>query len=136
MDKPTKNMKRTPDTWIADGYDVKQRGGRMIAYCGPHHTPPHQYPPSCRLQDEENARWIAAAPTCIADLERERDQLKNNLKLARLAAEEVLDWGLTAPTHWSDCDKSRFAEDVARCRRFFNGLKPNTPDQTRRDENK
>lgn len=41
----------------------------MIAYCGPHHTPPHEYPQSCRLQDEENARWIAAAPARIAALE-------------------------------------------------------------------
>lgn len=62
-------MSRTPDTWIADGYDVKQRGGRMIAYCGPHHTPAHEYPQSCRLQDEENAQWIAAAPARIAALE-------------------------------------------------------------------
>jgi len=62
-------MNRTPDTWIADGYDVKQRGGRMIAYCGPHHTPDQEYPESCRLQDEANARWIAYAPARIAELE-------------------------------------------------------------------
>ncbi len=62
-------MNRTPDAWIADGYDVRQRGGRIIAYCGPHHTPPNEYPASCRLQDEENARWIAAAPSRIAELE-------------------------------------------------------------------
>jgi hypothetical protein len=62
-------MTRTPDKWIADGYDVKQRGGRAIAYCGPHHTPEHEYPLSCKLQDEENARWIAAAPARIAELE-------------------------------------------------------------------
>ena len=62
-------MNRTPDTWIAEGYDVKQSGGRMIAYCGPRHTSAHEYPKSCRLQDEENARWIAAAPARIAALE-------------------------------------------------------------------
>jgi hypothetical protein len=121
--KPIKNMNRTPDTWIAEGYDVKQSGGRMIAYCGPHHTPAHEYPKSCRVQDEENARWIAAAPARIAELERK-------LNMARLAAQEVLDWGLTAPAHWSDYDKNRFDEDVARCRKFFDGLMPNDKAET------
>jgi hypothetical protein len=93
-------MNRTPDTWIADGYDVKQRGGRMIAYCGPHHTPPHEYPTSCRLQDEENARWIAAAPARIAVLEKALEDL-------RQAVGGYLhgkDWD-----HWQECHAARFA---------------------------
>ena len=56
----------TPGPWIADGYDVRQTHGRMIAYCGPHHTPADEYPLSCRLQDEANAQWVAAAPAALA----------------------------------------------------------------------
>ena len=65
--------------WKADGYHVRQsgqRGTRMIAdvcYTGPHHTPPEEYPKSCRLVDEANARLIAAAPEMLAALERIRD---------------------------------------------------------------
>lgn len=62
----------TPGPWKADGYHVRQsgaRGTRMIAdvcYTGPHHTPPEEYPKSCRLADEANARLIAAAPELLA----------------------------------------------------------------------
>jgi hypothetical protein len=49
----------TPGPWEADGYDVRQRGGRYIGYFGPHHTPAHEYPKSCRLEDEANARLCA-----------------------------------------------------------------------------
>jgi hypothetical protein len=61
----------TPGPWKADGYHVRQsgrRGTRMIAdvcYTGPHHTPPDEYPKSCRLADEANARLIAAAPELL-----------------------------------------------------------------------
>jgi hypothetical protein len=61
----------TPGPWKADGYYVRQsgqRGTRMIAdvcYTGPHHTPPEEYPKSCRLADEANARLIAAAPLML-----------------------------------------------------------------------
>ena len=61
----------TPGPWKADGYHVRQsgqRGTRMIAdvcYTGPHHTPPDEYPKSCRLADESNARLIAAAPELL-----------------------------------------------------------------------
>ena len=61
----------TPGPWKADGYHVRQsgqRGTRMIAdvcYTGPHHTPPNEYPKSCRLADEANARLIAAAPELL-----------------------------------------------------------------------
>jgi hypothetical protein len=59
----------TPGPWIANGYDVRQdalrHGGRMIAYCGPSHTPAAEYPAQCRSQDEANARLIAAAPELL-----------------------------------------------------------------------
>ena len=61
----------TPDPWIADGYELRQKHGRMIAYFGPHHTPPNEYPLSCRLQDEANAQWVAAAPATIAKLRKQ-----------------------------------------------------------------
>jgi hypothetical protein len=58
----------TPGPWVADGYDVRQSGSNgsrkvaMVCYTGPHHTSAKEYPKSCRLQDEANARLIAAAP--------------------------------------------------------------------------
>ena len=61
----------TPGPWKADGYHVRQsgqRGTRMIAdvcYTGPHHTPPDEYPKSCRIADESNARLISAAPEML-----------------------------------------------------------------------
>lgn len=61
----------TPGPWIADGYDLRQKHGRMIAYFGPHHTPADEYPMSCRLQDEANAQWVAAAPAALADAKAE-----------------------------------------------------------------
>jgi hypothetical protein len=69
----------TPGPWKADGYHVRQsgqRGTRMIAdvcYTGPHHTPPNEYPKSCRIADEANARLIAAAPEMLEALERIRE---------------------------------------------------------------
>ncbi len=69
----------TPGPWKAEGYHVRQsgqRGTRMIAdvcYTGPHHTPPEEYPKSCRLADEANARLIAAAPDMFDALERIRE---------------------------------------------------------------
>ena len=68
----------TPGPWKSDGYHVRQsgqRGTRMIAdvcYTGPHHTPPDEYPKSCKLADEANARLIAAAPEMLEALERIR----------------------------------------------------------------
>jgi len=65
----------TPGPWEVDGYHVRQSGQygtRMIAdvcYTGPHHTPPDQYPKSCRITDESNARLIAAAPDLLEVLE-------------------------------------------------------------------
>ena len=66
--------KHTPGPWEANGYHIRQRitGSRSIAevaYTGPHHTPPHEYPKSCRLVDEANARLIAAAPDLLEALE-------------------------------------------------------------------
>jgi hypothetical protein len=69
------DLKHTPGPWIADRYDVRQSGStgsRMVAaicYTGPHHTPASEYPKSCRLQDEANARLIAAAPELLEALE-------------------------------------------------------------------
>ena len=56
----------TPEPWIADGYDLRQKNGRMIAYFGPHHTPADEYPMSCRLQDEANCQWCATARNELA----------------------------------------------------------------------
>lgn len=66
--------KHTLGPWEANGYHIRQRvtGTRSIAevaYTGPHHTPPHEYPKSCRLVDEANARLIAAAPDLLEALE-------------------------------------------------------------------
>jgi len=63
-------MKHTQGPWKADGYNIRQastgtRHVAAIAYTGPHHTPPEEYPKSCRLQDEANARLIAAAPAML-----------------------------------------------------------------------
>jgi hypothetical protein len=72
------NTSHTPGPWKADGYHVRQsgqRGTRSIAdvcYTGPHHTPPDEYPKSCRIVDEANARMIAAAPEMVEALERIR----------------------------------------------------------------
>ena len=59
----------TKGPWVAKGYDVRQVGARMVAYTGPSHTPPEEYPKGCRLQDEANARLIAAAPDLLEALE-------------------------------------------------------------------
>ena len=66
------SAQHTPGPWKADGYHVRQNGmlGTRsivdIAYTGPHHTPPDEYPKSCRLQDEANARLIAESPSLLA----------------------------------------------------------------------
>ena len=98
----------TPDPWIADGYDLRQKNGRMIAYFGPHHTPADEYPMSCRLQDEANCQWVAAARNELAAVKAECERLKfateghllktiqQQAELARLRAEvELLKVALT-----------------------------------------
>ena len=68
------NTSFSPGPWKAEGYFVRQAGQtgtRMIAdvcYTGPHHTPPDEYPKSCALVDEANARLIAAAPELLEQL--------------------------------------------------------------------
>jgi len=68
------SAKHTEGPWMANGYNIYQSGRKgtrhvaEVAYTGPHHTPPHEYPASCRLQDEANARLIAAAPDLLEAL--------------------------------------------------------------------
>jgi hypothetical protein len=74
------DTKHTSGPWEAQGYDVRQDGSngtRFICYTGPHHTPANEYPKSCQLQDEANARLIAAAPEMLAALEMALDQSWN-----------------------------------------------------------
>ena len=66
--------KHTEGPWKAEGYSIRQtstgtRHVAEIAYTGPHHTPPEEYPKGCRLQDEANARLIAAAPELLEALQ-------------------------------------------------------------------
>lgn len=56
----------TKGPYIAQGHIVRQYvgegvGGRIIADCGPHHTPLSEYPKSCLAEDEANANRIAEA---------------------------------------------------------------------------
>ena len=83
----------TPEPWIADGYDLRQKNGRMIAYFGPHHTPADEYPMSCRLQDEANCQWCATARN---ELAAEREQVRVLREALALAAEsgELTGWYL------------------------------------------
>ena len=80
----------TPGPWKADGYHVRQsgqHGTRMIAdvcYTGPHHTPLDEYPQSCRIADEANARLIAASPCLLKMLQRVA-QFGNDLTTEDLA---------------------------------------------------
>jgi len=60
--------KYTPGPWEIRGYDVYQKHGRHICYNGPHHTQDKKYPPACKMQDESNARLIAAAPEMLEQL--------------------------------------------------------------------
>lgn len=73
----------TPEPWIADGYELRQKHGRMIAYFGPHHTPADEYPMSCRLQDEANCQWVAAARNELA-------AARNELAAASQAYDRVM----------------------------------------------
>ena len=50
-------------------YDIYSEG-RHIAYVGPGHTSPEDYPEGCAIMDEANADLIAAAPDMLAALER------------------------------------------------------------------
>jgi hypothetical protein len=58
----------TATPWISDGYNVRQPSGRHIAHTGPSHTPANEYPASCRLEDEANARHIVKAVNCHDEL--------------------------------------------------------------------
>ena len=51
---------RTPEKWVREDYVVRQKHGRVVADFGPHHTPPNEYPKSCKIQDERNADYAAA----------------------------------------------------------------------------
>ena len=84
----------TPLPWIADGYELRQKHGRMIAYFGPHHTPADEYPMSCRLQDEANCQWVATLPAALAS-EREKVRVLREALAALLGDEWRMscDWG-------------------------------------------
>ncbi len=64
------NAKHTPGPWIADGYNVRVRNGRYVAYTGPSHTPDSEYPKQCSEEDKANARLIAASPELLEALEK------------------------------------------------------------------
>ena len=81
----------TPGPWKADGYSIRQastgtRHVAEIAYTGPHHTPPEEYPKGCRLQDEANARLIAAATELLAACEWAREQIGKHTRPSPLDA--------------------------------------------------
>jgi hypothetical protein len=88
------NHKHTAGPWKAEGYDVRQPSGRYVAFTGPHHTEPSVYPPACKIEDEANARLIAAAPDLLEALEsaakwidlRQRDKRFGRDVLAELRA--------------------------------------------------
>ena len=88
----------TPGPWKADGYQVRQggqQGTRMVAdvcYTGPHHTPPEEYPKSCRIADEANARLIAAAPELL-------EALINLVKAEDEGEQDMVDIGIEPETH-------------------------------------
>jgi hypothetical protein len=73
VNKPT----HTPKPWIRDGYNIRQPGGRQIAYVGPHHTLAEDYPLSCMREDERNGDLIAASPDLFAALEKAEIGLMN-----------------------------------------------------------
>lgn len=81
-----------------------------VCYTGPHHTPPEEYPKSCRLVDEANARLIAAAP---------------DLLQAMLAIEERFIDGCDTYEDW------KFMGDTARAAlEFLHNAKEMTPPLT------
>lgn len=87
--------KHTQGPWKADGYSIRQasagtRHVAEIAYTGPHHTPPEEYPKSCRLQDEANARLIAAAPRLLSALIEMRDWYADNVGLPACKANAAI----------------------------------------------
>lgn len=88
----------TSGPWVSDGYDVRKPGGRMVAYCGPHHTPEHEYPKSCKLQDEANAVFIAHARTmspaackCLLLAIEELEGIHESTPLGEYAAWDALE---------------------------------------------
>jgi hypothetical protein len=68
------NTKHTPGPWEVRQADIYQVGGRHIAYTGPHHTPDSEYPKSCKLVDEANARLIASAPFLFDEVQRLQEE--------------------------------------------------------------
>ena len=95
----------TQGPWKADGYSIRQastgtRHVAEIAYTGPHHTPPEEYPKSCRLQDEANARLIAAAPDMLDALEYIKDAWEREFGAGTcpLEVEDAIDKASNQPT--------------------------------------
>ena len=49
--------------WTSNGNNVRVgTNGRHVAYTGPHHTPPHEYPAGLAKEDESHAQFIANGP--------------------------------------------------------------------------
>ncbi len=98
MNTNTKNFEGHTAGLVADGYEVRQPGGRRCGNTGPHHTPPDEYPESCKRVDEANARLFAAAP----DLLRERDELRAAIKALDVC------WSALPKAFRRKCDPDNF----------------------------
>ena len=70
MNRPTRGKIEVRDG--INGPDIYcANGGRHIAYCGPHHTPPSEYPPQCAREDRANADRLAACWNACAGINPE-----------------------------------------------------------------
>lgn len=50
-------QKRTPEPWIANGYDIKQPRGRYVASTGPHHFPAEEPETVTEYQSARTGEW-------------------------------------------------------------------------------
>ena len=105
--------RRTQGRWIRDGYVIKQPAGRICADVGPHHTPPDEYPKSCKRADEQNGDFIVSAANNMRPL----------LKATRAAIASILNCpycggtGMTkgwVPTY-ADPDNASLAKEAEPC---------------------
>ena len=83
----------TPGPWVRRDYNIKQPIGRQIADVGPHHTPPDEYPESCKREDERNGDAIASSRTvCPAALRMAKKSIERLLQFSTgdTCAEHIL----------------------------------------------